>query len=78
LLLLCRNVEQAEDILMEVIRQVPNEIQPYITLAQMKENSGRPGDRRKALSFYMLAAQISPKVRAERGKGYRTYEQRGG
>ena len=54
----CRH-EEAERLLMEVVRQVPNLAEPYFTLGALHDSAG---NIRKALSFYMIAAHMSSKV----------------
>jgi len=50
--------EEAERLLMEVVRQVPNLAEPYFTLGALHDSAG---NIRKALSFYMIAAHMSSK-----------------
>jgi hypothetical protein len=45
---------------MEVVRQVPNLAEPYFTLGALHDTEG---NTRKALSFYMIAAHMSSRVR---------------
>ncbi|WIA35287.1 hypothetical protein OEZ86_003745 [Tetradesmus obliquus] len=50
--------QAAVDLLLEVIRQVPNLADPYHTLGALHEVLGQP---RLALNFYMIAAHMSGK-----------------
>jgi general transcription factor 3C polypeptide 3 (transcription factor C subunit 4) len=56
----CCRYQQAVDLLLEVIRQVPNLSDPYHTLGALHEVMDQP---RQALNFYMIAAHMSGKVR---------------
>jgi general transcription factor 3C polypeptide 3 (transcription factor C subunit 4) len=51
------------DLLLEVIRQVPNLSDPYHTLGALHEVMDQP---RQALNFYMIAAHMSGKVSEHR------------
>eukprot|EP00879_Flechtneria_rotunda_P025874 GHRR01027529.1.p1 GENE.GHRR01027529.1~~GHRR01027529.1.p1 ORF type:complete len:731 (+),score=267.01 GHRR01027529.1:1020-3212(+) len=50
--------QQCSEVLLEVIRQVPNLADPYHTLGSLHETMGRP---REALNFFMIAAHMTGK-----------------
>ncbi len=55
-----RSFQEAAELLMGVVREVPNLQDPYHTLGLIHEALHEP---RKALDFYMIAAHLAPKVR---------------
>ena len=56
----CRSLDEAVELLLEVVRLAPNAADPYHTLGNIFEVKG---DHRKALDFFMIAAHLPPKVR---------------
>lgn len=58
----CR-LDDAINLLLEVIRLAPNAPDPYHTLGNIFQIKGDP---RKALDFFMIAAHLPPKVRPSR------------
>ncbi len=55
----CGSLEEAVELLLEVVRLAPNAADPYRTLGNIYEVKGDP---RKALHFFMIAAHLPPKV----------------
>lgn len=58
MLTFCRH-QQAIDLLLEVIRSVPNLADPYTTLGTLHETVGK---HKEALNFYMIAAHMTGNV----------------
>lgn len=57
-------LDDAVQLLLEVVRLAPNAPDPYHTLGNIFQVRG---DNRKALDFYMIAAHLPPKVPPSRG-----------
>ncbi len=53
-----KDFAQAVPLLMEVVRQAPNVVDPYYTLGLIHEELG---DQQKALEFFMIAAHLTPR-----------------
>ena len=60
------SLEEAVELLLEVVRLAPNAADPYRTLGNIYEVRG---DHRKALHFFMIAAHLPPKVLRRLSRG---------